>query len=104
MLTIPFLKAVQGVRVYFKNSADILRKMQEVMDSPDTPTFRRLRIGSPQSGWPTFTSVHLDVNNHQSFSRIAEKRIHVHRVGSRSTPDIMISFKKYTLEVTIHIV
>ena len=67
MLTIPFLKAVQDVRVYLKNSADILREMQEVMDSPDTPTFRRLRIGSPQSGWPTFTSVHLDVNDHQSF-------------------------------------
>ena len=93
MLTIPFLKAVQDVRVYLKNS-DVLREMQEVMDSPDPPTFRRLRIGSPQRGWPAFTGVRLGVNGHQSFSRIAEKRIHVHRVGSRSTPDIMIFFQK----------
>ena len=55
-LTIPFLETIPDIRIYLGGSkGDVLRKMQEVKDSQDTPTFHRLQISYPECSWPAFT-------------------------------------------------
>ena len=56
-LTIPFLEAIPDIRVYHGGISKhkVLREMQEVKDSQDTPTFHRLQISYPECNWPAFT-------------------------------------------------
>ena len=56
-LTIPFLEAIPDIRVYHGGISkhNVLREMQEVKDSQDTPTFHRLQISYPERNWPAFT-------------------------------------------------
>ena len=56
-LTIPFLEAIPDIRVYLEGISkhNVLREMQEVKDSQDTPTFHRLQISYPERNWPAFT-------------------------------------------------
>ena len=55
-LTIPFLETIPDIRIYLGGlKGDVLRKMQEVKDSQDAPTFHRLQISYPECSWPAFT-------------------------------------------------
>jgi hypothetical protein len=55
-LTIPFLETIPDIQVYLGETAkdDVFQEMQELKDSQDTPTFRRLQISYPEGG-PAFT-------------------------------------------------
>lgn len=55
-LSIPFLETIPDIEVYLGGGwqNDVLQKMQEVKDSQDTPTFRRLQISYPTCN-PAFT-------------------------------------------------
>ena len=55
-LTVPFLETIPDIEVYLGGGwqNDVLQKMQEVKDSQDTPTFRRLQISYPTCN-PAFT-------------------------------------------------
>jgi len=56
-LTIPFLETIPDIQVYLGGISEqvVLREMQEVKDSQDTPTFHRLQISYPECRWPAFT-------------------------------------------------
>jgi len=55
-LTIPFLETIPDIQIYLGGSwdNDILQRMDELKNSQDTPTFRRLQISYPTCN-PAFT-------------------------------------------------